>query len=286
VIKNLKEHYFDREVGQKMADALTAHAKAGDDEAVAGGAAFASLLTQQMRDVSQDLHLEVVYSRANLPDRPLQTTVEDRERYRKELEQDNCAFRKVEMLPHNVGYLKLNAFPDPSICRSTATAAMASLSGANAIIFDLRDNGGGSGEMVSLIVAYLFDHPVYIFDPRAAPAKQSWTESPVPGSRLAGKPVFVLTSAATISAAEQFCYNLKMLRRATFVGETTRGSAHAGVWHRIDDHFGMGVPEVRVINPYSKNDWEGVGVEPDVKVTAADALKAAEKLAARSIRKK
>jgi hypothetical protein len=286
VIKNLKEHYFDPAVAQKMANALSAHATAGDDDAAAGGAAFAALLTSQMRGVSGDMHLEVVYSQARLPDGPLQPTPEARARYRKELEQDNCAFRKVEILPHNIGYLKLDAFPDPSICRSTATAAMASLNGADAIIFDLRDNGGGSGEMVSLIAAYLFDHPEFIFDPRSGPTKQSWTESPVPGSSLAGKPVFVLTSASTVSAAEDFCYNLKMLKRATFVGETTRGSAHAGVWHRIDDHFGMGVPEVRSINPYSTNDWEGVGVEPDVKVAAAEALQTAERLAASRMPKK
>jgi Peptidase family S41 len=286
VIRNLSQHYFDPAAARKMVNALSAHAKAGDDDVAVGGAAFAGLLTSQMRGVSGDMHLEVVYSQDRLPDVRLQPTPEVRARYRKELEQDNCAFQKVEILPHNIGYLKLDAFPDPSICRSTATAAMASVNGANAIIFDLRDNGGGSGEMVSLIAAYLFDHPEFIFDPRSGPTKQSWTESPVPGSSLADKPVFVLTSASTVSAAEDFCYNLKMLKRATFVGETTRGSAHAGVWHRIDDHFGVGVPEVRAINPYSTNDWEGVGVEPDVKVAAADALQTAEKLAASTLPKK
>jgi C-terminal processing protease CtpA/Prc len=76
------------------------------------------------------------------------------------------------------------------------------------------------------------------------------------------------------------------LRRATLVGERTRGGAHAGVFYRIDDHFGMGIPEVKAINPYSKTDWEGVGVEPDVKVKAADALEAAQGLAESKMRKK
>jgi C-terminal processing protease CtpA/Prc len=98
--------------------------------------------------------------------------------------------------------------------------------------------------------------------------------------------VYVLTSGSTVSAAEDFAYNLKMLHRATIVGETTRGSAHAGVFHRIDDHFGMGIPEVKVENPFGKADWEGVGVEPDVKVKAADALETAEKLALDRLRKK
>jgi len=195
------------------------------------------------------------------------------------VERENCTFKKVEILPHNIGYLKLTAFPDPSICRATATAAMASLNHADAIIFDLRDNRGGYSSMVSLLAAYLFDHPEYMYDPRVTPTSESWTLWPVAGNKLADKPAFVLTSASTISAAEQFCYDLKMLKRVTLVGETTRGSAHAGVFHRIDDHFGMGIPVVLAVNPFSSSDWEGTGVEPDVKVKAAQALETAQKLA-------
>ena len=81
-------------------------------------------------------------------------------------------------------------------------------------------------------------------------------------------------------------YDLKMLKRVTLVGETARGSAHAGVFHRIDDHFGMGIPEVRAVNPFSKTDWEGTGVEPDVKVKAPEALETAEKLAENKLQRK
>jgi hypothetical protein len=286
VIDNLKKHYVDPEIARKTADALLAHEKNGDDDKVTDRRAFADLLTKQLREVSHDMHLEVAYSREPWPDLRPEPTAEDLARYRKALEQDNCTFKKVEILPHNIGYLKLNAFPDPSVCRETATAAMASLNYADAIIFDLRDNRGGYSSMVSLISAYLFDHPEYMYDPRESPTQQSWTLSPVPGNRLADKPVYVLTSGSTISAAEQFCYDLKMLRRVTLVGETTRGSAHAGVFHRIDDHFGMGIPEAKAINPFSKADWEGTGVEPDVKVKAAEALETAEKLAKSRLQRK
>jgi C-terminal processing protease CtpA/Prc len=125
-----------------------------------------------------------------------------------------------------------------------------------------------------------------MYNPRETPTQQSWTQSPVPGNRLADKPVYVLTSASTWSGAEQFSYDLKMLKRVTIVGETTRGGADAGVFHRIDDHFGIGIPEVRAINPFSKTDWEGTGVEPDVKVKAANALETAEKLAESKLLKK
>ncbi len=282
-ILNLKENYPEHDTAQKIAGAVERHFKNGDDDAVTDAAAFAGLLTRQMRDVSEDRDLVVVYSqdalRAGPPGPPPGAT----ERYREAMKESNCTFEKVEILAHNIGYLKLNSFPDPSVCRATAVAAMERLNGADAVIFDLRDNGGGYAEMVSLIAAYLFDHPEYIFDPREAPSERSWTRSPVPGSRLADKPVYVLTSGSTWSGAEQFAYNLKALRRATLVGETTRGGAHAGVFHRLDDHFGMGIPEVRAVNPYGKGDWEGIGVEPDVKVKASYALKTAEEMAERKL---
>jgi hypothetical protein len=277
-IANLKERYIDPAVAQKMADTLLAHEKNGDYDAVTAGPTFADLLTRQLRDVSQDTRLDVIYSPNPLPDRPPGPSPERLARYRKAMEQANCTFEKVEILPHDIGYLKLNSFPDPSVCQPAATAAMASLNRADAIIFDLRDNGGGYPDMVALIAAYLFDHPEYLFNPRENTTRQSWTQ-PVSGNRLADKPVYLLTSARTASGAEQFSYDLKMLKRATLVGETTRGSAHAGVFHRIDEHFGMAIAETKPINPFSNRDWEGTGVEPDVKVKAADALETAKKLA-------
>jgi hypothetical protein len=280
VAANLTQYYFDRDVATRMADALKAHEKAGEYDGVADDEEIADLLTRQIRDVSHDMHLEVVYSRERLPAQPQAPTSESHARYQKAMEQANCTFGKVQILPQNIGYLKLNSFPDVSVCRATAVAAMASLNNADAIIFDLRENTGGFPEMVSLMASYLFDHPEYMYNPRESPTVESWTRSPVPGNRLADKPVFILTSASTWSGAEQFSYNLKMLKRATLVGETTRGAAHAGVWRRIDDHFGMGIPEVRAINPFSKADWEGTGVAPDVKAKASDALQIAEKLAA------
>ncbi len=285
-IANLRQYYFDRDIAQKTAHALLAHEKSGDDNATADGRAFADLLTSQMRAASHDMHLIMEYSRDRLPDHPPEQTSESLARYRKAMEQENCGFKKVGILPHNIGYLKLNFFPDTSVCQSTATTAMASLNNADAIIFDLRDNTGGLENMVALIASYLFDHPEYMYSPRASPTEQSWTRSPVGGNRLADKPVYVLTSASTWSGAEQFSYDLKMLKRATLVGETTRGGAHAGVFHRIDDHFGMGIPEVKPINPFGKADWAGTGVEPDVKVKAADALEIAEKLAESKLLKK
>jgi C-terminal processing protease CtpA/Prc len=221
----------------------------------------------------------VIYSQHPLPDRPAGPSPERLALYRRAMQENNCTFENIEILPHQIGYLKLNSFPELSVCATTAKAAMARLNGAEALIFDLRDNRGGCPDMVMLLAAYLFDHPEYMYTPRENPTRESWTRSPVPGDRLADKPVYVLTSARTFSGAEHFSYNLKMLRRATLVGEKTAGATDVGIFHRLDDHFGMGIRETRAINPYREPDWAVVGVEPDVKVKATDALKTAETLA-------
>jgi hypothetical protein len=281
-VAHLKKYYVDAGVAQRMADALLAHETSGDDDAVTDGEVFADLLTRQMMDVSHDKYVRMVYSTVTSPDNPPEPTPEEVTLYRREMKESNCTIEKVTILPHNIGYLKFNEFPDASICRTTVAAAMASLNDVDAIIFDVRDNPGGYANMVALIATYLFDHPTHLndfYNRSENSTEQSWTLPAVPGNRLADKPAFVLTSPSTFSAAEAFSYDLKMLKRATLVGETTSGRGHMGMGHRIDDHFTIRVPEIRVVNPISKANWEGTGVEPDVKVKSEDALRTAEKLA-------
>jgi C-terminal processing protease CtpA/Prc len=159
---------------------------------------------------------------------------------------------------------------------------MTFLAGTRAMIIDLRQNGGGSPKMVALISSYLFDRRTHLNDlwTRSTNATEEfWTQDSVAGRRFGGeKPVFVLTSTNTFSGAEEFTYNLKALKRATIVGETTGGGAHPVRGRRIDEHFMIGVPFARAINPVTRTNWEGVGVEPDTKVLAGEALKTALKL--------
>ena len=278
-ISNLKEHYIDRAAGQRMAEAIAAHEKRGDYDSVTDAAAFAAILTQHMREIVPDRHLTFEYFQDPIPPQTLAQTAESLADDRQTLRAQNCTFEKVELLPRNIGYLKLNSFPDPEACRVAAMAAMTYIDHADAVIVDLRDNRGGNPAMVQFLGAYLFDHPEYWYNPREATTENSWTQSPVAGSHLADKPVFLLTSSRTSSGAEQFCYDLKMLKRATIIGETTAGAAHSGIFHRLDDHYGMGIPEVKAINPYSANDWAEVGVEPDIKASSDNALEIALKLA-------
>jgi hypothetical protein len=282
------KYYVDAEVAQKMAIAIREHERNGDDNEVTDGPTLADLLTKQMTEVSHNKYVAVIYSAVEISEKSSTPTVEEVARYTKEMKQNNCTFEKVAILPHNIGYLKLNSFPDASICGRTASFAMAKLNHADAIIFDLRDNPGGYANMVALIATYLVDRPTHLndfYDRSQNSTEESWTLPPVPGNALADKPAFVLTSSTTFSAAEGFSYDLKMLKRATLVGERTSGRGHMGAPHRIDDHFTIRVPSMKVINPISKTNWEGTGVEPDVKVKAADALRTAINLAEGNLQK-
>jgi Peptidase family S41 len=187
-----------------------------------------------------------------------------------------CSFEKLERHPGNVGYVKLDWFPDPGSCHDVAEAVMQHLSETDAVIFDLRDCTGGYPEMVRWMAGWLFDHPVAWYNPRATSPAQSMTNSPVPGSGLSHKPVFVLTSSRTFSGAEHFTYDLKQLKRATIVGETTSGASHAGPT----------TPLRPIAATETKPVWEGTGVQPDVRVKAADALETAEKLALAATQRK
>ena len=285
----LKEFYIYLDGAQKMTDAIRAHQKAGDYDKIVDGDAFATQLTTDLLAVSHDKHLRVNFSPVKLPpDREGEDgpTPDQAAEMRKQMQRENCGFRKAEILPGNIGYLRFDFFGDADICGPTLVASMGFLAHVDAIIYDLRENGGGDPKMVSLVCSYLFDKPTHLNDlyyHKEDATTQYWTLPYVPGTRLPHIPAYVLTSNRTFSGGEEFTNDLKTQKRATIVGETTGGGAHPVAGHRVDDHFMMGVPAGRPINPITKTDWEGAGVAPDVSVKPPDALETAEKLAAEKI---
>ena len=290
-VAKLNEYYVFPETAKKMAEAVKAQLKSGAYDAISDGEDFAAKLTEDLRAVSNDKHLGVNFSAQKLPKRePGANPTPDpaaQERRRAQMERNNCAFEKVEWLPSNIGYLKFNGFADPEICGPTVTAAMNFLAHVDALIIDLRNNGGGSPAMVAYVCSSLFAERTHLndlYNRKEDRTTEYWTKD-VPGPRLTKQPVFVLTSKRTFSGAEEFAYNLKNLKRATIIGETTGGGAHPVSGHRIDDHFTIGVPDARAINPITKTNWEGTGVEPEIKVPASEALDVAKKMAAEQIRK-
>jgi C-terminal processing protease CtpA/Prc len=186
-------------------------------------------------------------------------------------------------MPGNVGYIKFNAFVDTELGADTVASAMNFVGNTDFLIFDLRDNGGGDPAMVKLICSYLFgDKSVHLNDlywRKGDKTEEFWTLPNVPGKKFLDKDVYILTSNRTFSGGEEFTYNLKNLKRATIIGETTGGGAHPGGFERLSDHFGAFIPIGRAISPITKTNWEGTGVEPDIKVPSDQALKTAFLLA-------
>lgn len=290
----LDSFYVFPDVAKRMGDSARARLARGAYDEYGFGPSFAQRLTDDFAAIARDKHLDVrVLARAvpapppatatpAAPAAPAAPSPDEIARRRRASEERNCSFEKVERLTGNVGYLRFDGFDNPELCAQTVAAAMTFLAGTRALIVDLRQNGGGSPAMVALISSYLFDRRTHLNDlwtRHTNATEEFWTTDTVAGRRFGGeKPVYVLTSASTFSGAEEFAYNLKALERATIVGETTGGGAHPVRVRRIDDLFIMGVPYARAINPITRTNWEGTGVEPDTKVPAGEALAVALKL--------
>ncbi|HSG38557.1 MAG TPA: S41 family peptidase, partial [Thermoanaerobaculia bacterium] len=253
--------------------------------------AFTRKLTEDLQSVSRDLHLNVSWAPEPPPSEAGGPTQEERRaRFAERLRRDNYCFQKVERLAGNVGYVELDCFAQAELAGGAAVAAMGFLAGSDALIFDLRDNGGGSPSMIQLLTSYLVREPTHLnsfYVRQGDRTEQFWTNAWVPGTRLPDVPVFVLTSGRTFSAAEEFTYNLKSLKRATIVGETTGGGAHPVNGHRVKGYpVSMSLPFGRAVNPITGTNWEGTGVEPDVKVPAPEALEVAHTRALAAVAEK
>lgn len=281
LLKELNDTYVFPETAKKMEADIRSRVTAKEYDAITSSRAFAEKLTTDLQSVSKDKHLRVRYSHDVIPVRQ-----DRREPSAAEIEQSkwfnrrvNYGFEKVERMNGNIGYVDLRGFNDDEAGADTVAAAMTFLQNTEAIIFDLRQNGGGNPAMVALISSYLFgDKPVHLNDlywRKGNKTDEFWTKPELAKVKFANKDIYVLTSNYTFSGAEEFSYNLKNLKRATIIGETTGGGAHPGGMVRLGDHFGVFIPSGRAINPISKTNWEGTGVEPDIKVPKEQALKVA-----------
>ncbi len=276
VSATINEVYVFPEVAKKMTDLIKKQNKNKAYAELTSPIEFTDRLTEDLRSVCHDKHLGVQYVTDEMIARFTNEDEEqNREREIAEAQYDNYNFRKIERLSGNIGYLKFNGFSATEGAGRTAIAAMNFLAYVDALIVDLRDNGGGSPAMIQTLSSYLFDDPVHLnsfYLRKEDSIKQFWTQPFVDGPRLSNTPVYILTSNYTFSGAEEFTYNLKNLKRATIIGETTGGGAHP-VQSLLHDSLNVvvRVPFGRAINPITGTNWEGTGVEPDIKTTADSA---------------
>ncbi|QPC82887.1 S41 family peptidase [Phototrophicus methaneseepsis] len=285
----LHEYYVFPELGTQMSDALKAALADDAYDSFTTAEAFCEKLTEDLQAIGQDKHLRVRFNEEPRPVLPVATdytyTPEEIDSWTAMGRSKNFGFYKIERLEGNIGYLDLRNFWEASWAGAGETAAgvMAFLANMDAMLIDLRQNGGGSPSMVALLMSYLLKpesvHLNSFYDRSSDNTMQSWTLPYVPGRRMPEMPVYVLTSSRTFSGAEEFTYNLKNMKRATIIGETTGGGAHPGRDVSVTPHFRVFVPMGRPINPISGTNWEGTGIEPDVSVPQQEAFDEAYKLA-------
>ncbi|HEU4479837.1 MAG TPA: S41 family peptidase [Pyrinomonadaceae bacterium] len=289
VLSRLNESYVLPEIAARMEQSIRSRMQKGEYDKINSSAILAQTLTAHLGEIAKDKHLGVGFSYDPIPKSSEQKepSAEDRERFRRMASATNFGFEKVERLNGNIGYMELDGFVTTELGAETAIAAMQFLANTDALIIDLRYNGGGVPGTAQLIISYLFgETPVHyhsIYWRHNNRTEQFWTLPYVPGKRYVGKPVYVLMGRRTLSAPESFAYSLQAQKRVTVVGEVSAGGANPGRVFRINEHFQIFVPTGRAVNPVTGTNWEGTGVKPDIETTFADALKTAHLTALRTL---
>lgn len=247
---------------------------------------FLQQVTHDLRAVNDDAHLGVIPRKG-----PVMDGVSPEEMYKsiflKRAPFQNFGFKTIQRLLGNVGCLVLDEFSyvemdGENVGGDTARAAMQVLSHCDALIVDLRDNFGGREEMALLLLDYFFDGSIHLLNNRYRGREETeiWTQGERSGGRLAEIPLYVLTSRHTVSGGEMFAYVLKNRKRATIIGEKTRGAAHRTHLYSLKSGgIDVAIPVGTTIDPETGTDWEGKGVEPDVEVPSGKAMDVAYKKA-------
>jgi Peptidase family S41 len=249
---------------------------------------FAKAMSAWLRKTASDGHFALDYSATEIEENGFASSFNEAEMARWYGPQINHGIEKIERLPGNIILLDVRVFPPLPMAADVFAAMMTIAAQGDALIIDLRQNGGGS-DTVNLMSGYLlppgsklsgsYDRPSNSYSTQTSPA---WVPGRIFGSE---KPIYILTSKKTFSAAEAFAYDFQALKRATIVGEVTGGGANPFEYRRVHRHFALSLPEARSINPITGTNWQDVGVKPDVPVPADQALETAVQMANAKLKK-
>jgi len=284
IAKLIEEKYVFPDVAEKIAEDIRNRQRKKAYDHITTLQAFLQQITKDMRSINNDAHLGVIPRRG-----PIKEGVSTDEMYKafylKRAPFQNYGFKKVERLLGNVGCIVMDEFSyvemdGENVGGETARAAIQFISHSYTLIIDLRDNFGGRDEMALLLLSYFFDKPVHVLTKRyrGKEETQIWTQEEMDRGRLPDIPLYVLTSRHTVSGGEMFAYVLKNRKRATIIGEKTRGAAHRTHLFSLQNYkIDVAIPVGTTIDPETGTDWEGKGVEPDIAVSSAEAMDVAYK---------
>ncbi|MGD8538673.1 MAG: S41 family peptidase [Candidatus Aminicenantes bacterium] len=275
----LETKYVFPERAKQYAEEFTKKCERGSYDSYTNHKEFARKITADLINMTKDKHINFrLIESSDIGEKP-ESSLHHPIRYHRLGIKENKGFAKLEWIEGDIGYLDIRRFYYFSDVRDKIIAAMQILSNAKAIIIDLRENGGGSGEYLS---SCFLKHPTQLtswYSREDDFLEEYWTLKNIGMERLTDVPLFLLTSQRTFSAAESFAYDMKVRERATIVGDATKGGAHSVDLYKIDDQFEIYIPTARAINPITGGNWEGTGVIPDIPVPAESALETAIELA-------
>lgn len=276
----LTEHYVFPEAAAHLADLLRRRLAEGAYD-VDGAEELARLVTADLRSVNGDRHLGLKYHADPVPPEQGAAALTA---LRRDFDTSLGGAPRVELLDGGVAVVELAPILFPlDWAAEPLSAALTLASRARALIVDLRANRGGDPDTVAFVCSYLLDERTHLntmYWRAGERSEQSWSLPHVPGARFGGsKPLYVLCSDSTFSAAEELAYDLQQLGRAVVVGERTLGGAHPREGWTVHPHLEATVPVGRAVNPVSGTNWEGTGVRPDIPCAAADSLDRAHTLA-------
>lgn len=278
----IEQNFFDRARRASIAADLRAEARAGRYDSLTP-AALATALTQRLAPL--DRHFRVTWSPVGQA--PAADAEHTEPAYDHEMQdrRDGYGFREVGLLPGNIGYLKLSRFAPIDFAERdwpawrAADAALTLMSRADAVVIDLRDNGGGDPSMVGYLVSAFVAPDANVYNEFHFGEQRRSERPQVASTAGSAAPVYILVSARTGSGAESFAYTMQAARRATVIGEATAGAANPGRYFPVAPGYSIFVSAATPINPVTGGNWEGTGVRPDVAIPASEALTRARMMA-------
>ncbi|MEU4518646.1 S41 family peptidase [Amycolatopsis sp. NPDC024027] len=284
VIRRLDAHYVFPDVAAKLAEVLRARLDEGA-YADLGDADFATAVTADLQSVNDDKHLRLRHHADPVAeDGDAEHASAD---FRRAAELENFGIASVRRLPGNVGYLDTTLLYPLDLAAPAVSAAMTLVAPTDALLLDVRRNRGGTPDTSAFLQSYLVDertHYLDIYEREDDRVTQMWTLPYVPGPKFGGtKPIWVLTGPATFSGGEDLAFSLQRQGRAKTVGEPTRGGAHPREQFKVDTYLDVTVSIARSYDPTTGENWEGIGVPPNIPVAADKAFDTAYALALRHV---
>jgi C-terminal processing protease CtpA/Prc len=279
LLAQLDAAYVFPERAAQAARLIGERLEAGDYDGAAGPD-LCRLISADLFAACADKHLRLIWH-----DTPISSPdeAELHAALREQIRLENHGVRRLEVLPDNIGLIELTIIPEPSTGGANLAAAMQLVENTDALILDLRATRGGSPDGVAFLASHLFPdgelHLSDLVEGPNGPTRQYWTSAYVPGPRYLDRPVCVLTSSTTFSGGEALAYDLQAHGRAVVLGETTRGGAHPSIMVPLTEQIELRIPVARTISAATGSNWEGIGVQPDIALPAADALDVARLVA-------